>query len=71
MAPRVALAAAVSHSRRIFKHMQQNALEKKSNMEFLEKEIGLKRFLPKKILETVKVLHLLALPASCFINFLF
>jgi focal adhesion kinase 1 len=41
--------------KRIFKHMQQNALEKKSNMEFLEKEIGLKRFLPKKILDSVKV----------------
>lgn len=35
--------------------MQQNALDKKSNMEYLEKEIGLKRFLPKKILDSVKV----------------
>lgn len=29
--------------------MQQNALDKKSNMEYLEKEIGLKRFLPKPL----------------------
>ena len=35
--------------------MQQVALDKKSNMEYLEKEIGLKRFLPKSIIDNVKV----------------
>ena len=41
--------------RRFFKDMQHNALEKKSNMEYLEKEIGLKRFLPKSVIEETKV----------------
>ena len=41
--------------RRFFKDMQQVALDKKSNMEYLEKEIGLKRFLPKSIIENLKV----------------
>ena len=35
--------------------MQQVALDKKSNMEYLEKEIGLKRFLPKSIIDNLKV----------------
>ena len=41
--------------RRFFKDMQHNALEKKSNMEYLEKEIGLKRFLPKTVIDEMKV----------------
>ena len=40
--------------------MQQNALDKKSNIEYLEKEIGLKRFLPKCIINNVKVKSLSA-----------
>lgn len=40
--------------RRLFKDMLQNALDKKSNMEYLEKEVGLAKFLPKIVLETVK-----------------
>ncbi len=40
--------------RRLFKDMLQNALEKKSNIEYLEKEVGLHKFLPKIVLENVK-----------------
>lgn len=35
--------------------MQHNALEKKSNIEYLEKEIGLKRFLPKSVIDSMRV----------------
>ena len=45
----------LTYYRRFFKDMQQVALDKKSNMEYLEKEIGLKRFLPKSIIDNVKV----------------
>ena len=41
--------------RRFFKDMQQNALDKKSNIEYLEKEVGLKRFLPRSITDSMKV----------------
>ena len=43
------------HFRRFFKDMQQVALDKKSNMEYLEKEVGLKRFFPKHVVEGMKV----------------
>ena len=35
--------------------MPQVALDKKSNFEYLEKEVGLKRFLPKSVIEGMKV----------------
>ena len=35
--------------------MQPNALDKKSNMEYLEKEVGLRRFLPKAVMDKYKV----------------
>ena len=41
--------------RRFFKDMPQVALDKKSNFEYLEKEVGLKRFLPKTIIDGMKV----------------
>ena len=40
--------------RRLFKDMLQNALDKKSNIEYLEKEVGLHKFFPKVVLQTVK-----------------
>lgn len=40
--------------RRFFKDMPQVALDKKSNFEYLEKEVGLKRFLPKTIIDSMK-----------------
>lgn len=41
--------------RRFFKDMPQIALDKKSNFEYLEKEVGLHKFLPKVILENNKI----------------
>ena len=35
--------------------MVQNALDKKSNLDYLEKEIGWQRFLPKYFIEAMKV----------------
>ncbi|XP_032911109.1 protein-tyrosine kinase 2-beta isoform X3 [Catharus ustulatus] len=40
--------------RRFYKDLPQNALEKKSNFEFLEKEVGLDLFFPSQMLENVK-----------------
>ena len=44
-----------SFFRRFFKDMPQVALDKKSNFELLEKESGLKRFLPKSVIDSMKV----------------
>ncbi|KAG1658745.1 Focal adhesion kinase 1 [Nymphon striatum] len=41
--------------RRFFKDMPHNALEKKSNFEYLEKEVGLNNFLPKSVISSMKV----------------
>eukprot|EP00090_Calanus_glacialis_P040090 TRINITY_DN6986_c0_g1_i1.p1 TRINITY_DN6986_c0_g1~~TRINITY_DN6986_c0_g1_i1.p1 ORF type:complete len:1244 (-),score=268.91 TRINITY_DN6986_c0_g1_i1:950-4681(-) len=40
--------------RRFFKDMPQIALDKKSNFEYLEKEVGLHKFLPKNVINTNK-----------------
>lgn len=40
--------------RRYFKDLPQNALDKKSNFEYLERELGMQRFVPMKVLETFK-----------------
>ncbi|XP_077032558.1 protein-tyrosine kinase 2-beta isoform X4 [Agelaius phoeniceus] len=40
--------------RRFYKDMPQNALDKKSNFEFLEKEVGLDLFFPTQMLENLK-----------------
>ena len=40
--------------RRFFKDMPQIALDKKSNFEYLEKEVGLHKFLPKNVINTTK-----------------
>lgn len=40
--------------RRFFKDMPQIALDKKSNFEYLEKDVGLQKFLPKIVLEQNK-----------------
>uniref|UniRef100_A0A673LLI2 Focal adhesion kinase 1 n=1 Tax=Sinocyclocheilus rhinocerous TaxID=307959 RepID=A0A673LLI2_9TELE len=41
--------------RRFYREMRGNALDKKSNYELLEKDVGLRRFFPKSLLESVKV----------------
>lgn len=51
--------------RRFFKDMQPNALDKKSNLDYLEKEIGMKRFLPKSVLDALKVNLSSSLYDSC------
>ncbi|XP_061598367.1 focal adhesion kinase 1-like isoform X2 [Cololabis saira] len=50
----VALKLGCLEIRRFFKEMRGNALDKKSNYELLEKDVGLKRFFPKDLLESVK-----------------
>ena len=40
--------------RRFFKDMPHIALDKKSNFEYLEKEVGLHKFLPKNVINTTK-----------------
>ena len=36
--------------RRFFRDMTQIALDKKSNFEYLEKEVGLQKFLPRNVI---------------------
>ncbi|KAJ8946436.1 hypothetical protein NQ318_014423 [Aromia moschata] len=40
--------------RKYFKDMPQNVLDKKSNFEYLEREIGMQKFIPNSILEKMK-----------------
>nr|XP_009688600.1 PREDICTED: protein-tyrosine kinase 2-beta [Struthio camelus australis] len=49
--------------RRFYKDMPQNALDKKSNFEFLEKEVGLDLFFPSQMQENLKVRGLR--PGAC------
>lgn len=44
----------VLEMRRYFKDMPQIALDKKSNFEYIEKEVGLTKFIPKAVLENMK-----------------
>ncbi|KAK9701466.1 FERM N-terminal domain [Popillia japonica] len=37
-----------------FKELGQHAIDKKSNIEYLEREVGMNKFLPRSILESVK-----------------
>ncbi|XP_024117404.1 protein tyrosine kinase 2aa isoform X10 [Oryzias melastigma] len=50
----VALKLGCLEIRRFFKDMRGNALDKKSNYELLEKDVGLRRFFPKELLDSVK-----------------
>uniref|UniRef100_A0A8C9QWJ7 Focal adhesion kinase 1 n=1 Tax=Scleropages formosus TaxID=113540 RepID=A0A8C9QWJ7_SCLFO len=50
----VALKLGCLEIRRFFRDLRGNALDKKSNYELLEKDVGLKRFFPKSLLESVK-----------------
>ncbi|XP_047460927.1 protein tyrosine kinase 2aa isoform X11 [Mugil cephalus] len=50
----VALKLGCLEIRRYFKEMRGNALDKKSNYELLEKDVGLRRFFPKDLLDSVK-----------------
>lgn len=46
--------------------MPQMALDKKSNIEYLEREVGLHRFLPRNILDSVKPKNLRKLIQTSF-----
>lgn len=40
--------------KRLYNNMPQSALDKKINLDFIEKEIGLHRFLPTRVIESMK-----------------
>ncbi|XP_052389015.1 focal adhesion kinase 1-like isoform X2 [Carassius gibelio] len=50
----IALKLGCLEIRRFYREMRGNALDKKSNYELLEKDVGLRRFFPKSLLESVK-----------------
>ncbi|XP_028837562.1 focal adhesion kinase 1-like isoform X5 [Denticeps clupeoides] len=50
----VALKLGCLEIRRYFREIRGNALDKKSNFDLLEKDVGLKRFFPRSLLESVK-----------------
>ncbi|KAK3532460.1 hypothetical protein QTP86_018448, partial [Hemibagrus guttatus] len=50
----IALKLGCLEIRRYYKEMRGNALDKKSNYELLEKDVGLRRFFPKSLLDSVK-----------------
>ncbi|OWA51620.1 Focal adhesion kinase 1 [Hypsibius exemplaris] len=55
--------------RRFFKDMPQIALEKKSNIDYLEKEVGLKKFFPQSLLQNSKRRSLRKAIQICFKEF--
>ncbi|XP_053531473.1 protein tyrosine kinase 2aa isoform X4 [Ictalurus punctatus] len=50
----IALKLGCLEIRRFYREMRGNALDKKSNYELLEKDVGLRRFFPKSLLDSVK-----------------
>ncbi|XP_055368826.1 protein tyrosine kinase 2aa isoform X2 [Betta splendens] len=62
----VALKLGCLEIRRFFKEMRGNALDKKSNYELLEKDVGLRRFFPKDLLDSVKAKSLRKLIQQTF-----
>lgn len=52
--------------RHYFKDMQQLALDKKSNFDYIEKDVGLHKFLPKVILSSTKPKSIRKLIQSSF-----
>ncbi|XP_060679804.1 focal adhesion kinase 1 isoform X7 [Hemiscyllium ocellatum] len=65
----IALKLGCLEIRRFYKEMRGNALEKKSNYELLEKDVGLKRFFPKSLMESVKAKTLRKLIQQSFRQF--
>ncbi|XP_058866394.1 focal adhesion kinase 1 isoform X14 [Acipenser ruthenus] len=65
----VALKLGCLEIRRFFREMRGNALDKKSNYELLEKDVGLRRFFPKSLLESVKAKTLRKLIQQTFRQF--
>ncbi|KAI0236774.1 Focal adhesion kinase 1 [Lamellibrachia satsuma] len=67
--PDVAIILGCIEIRHFFKDMEPNALDKKSNMEYLEKEVGLRRFLPKAVMDKYKLKQLRRLIQQTFKQF--
>ncbi|XP_041105143.1 focal adhesion kinase 1 isoform X24 [Polyodon spathula] len=65
----VALKLGCLEIRRFFREMRGNALDKKSNYELLEKDVGLRRFFPASLLESVKAKTLRKLIQQTFRQF--
>ncbi|XP_066571921.1 focal adhesion kinase 1 isoform X4 [Amia ocellicauda] len=65
----VALKLGCLEIRRFFREMRGNALDKKSNYELLEKDVGLRRFFPKSLLDSVKAKTLRKLIQQTFKQF--
>ncbi|XP_040287584.1 focal adhesion kinase 1 isoform X3 [Bufo bufo] len=65
----IALKLGCLEIRRSYGEMRGNALEKKSNYEVLEKDVGLKRFFPKSLLDSVKAKSLRKLIQQTFRQF--
>jgi focal adhesion kinase 1 len=43
--------------RKLFKDLNPTALDKKVNVDYLEKELGLKRFFPQSVIDSHKVCY--------------
>ncbi|XP_044308766.1 focal adhesion kinase 1 isoform X10 [Varanus komodoensis] len=67
--PEIALKLGCLEIRRSYWEMRGNALEKKSNYEVLEKDVGLKRFFPKSLLDSVKAKNLRKMIQQTFRQF--
>ncbi|XP_071808056.1 focal adhesion kinase 1-like isoform X2 [Asterias amurensis] len=65
----IALQLGCLEMRRFFKDMPQIALDKKANFDYLEKEIGLKRFIPKAVIDNTKPKNLRKLILQYFKQF--
>lgn len=52
--PEVAVQLCCLEIRRYFKDLTQSALDKRSNLEYLEKEFGLRNLLPENVIASVK-----------------
>ncbi|KAJ7338184.1 hypothetical protein JRQ81_010846 [Phrynocephalus forsythii] len=65
----IALKLGCLEIRRSYWEMRGNALDKKSNYEVLEKDVGLKRFFPKSLLDSVKAKNLRKMIQQTFRQF--
>ncbi|XP_039593028.1 focal adhesion kinase 1 isoform X11 [Polypterus senegalus] len=65
----VALKLGCLEIRRFFMDLRGNALDKKSNYELLEKDVGLRRFFPKSLLDSAKAKTLRKLIQQTFRQF--
>ncbi|TRY56500.1 hypothetical protein DNTS_018432 [Danionella cerebrum] len=65
----IALKLGCLEIRRFFRDMRGNALDKKSNYELLEKDVGLRRFFPRSLLDSVKAKSLRKLIQQTFKQF--